>query len=93
MYLVPGAEPPVPDNGGAELRRAADGAHVLQPAVPARLRLLRAARARAALGHQRGRGGLRHDLGSRYHQDLSNTYNVDSGYGTFVSALLEIHGN
>lgn len=60
-----GAEPALPDHAGADVRRAAHGAHVLQPAVPARLRELRAAGARAALGHQRGRGGLRHDISSR----------------------------
>lgn len=61
-FSPPGTEPALPDHAGAELRSAADSAHVLQPAVPARLRLLRAARQGAAVGHQRGRRRVWHDL-------------------------------
>lgn len=61
-FPIPGAESSIPDNGSSQLRRFAHCPHVLQPAVPARLRQLRAARPRPTVGHQRGRRGLRHDI-------------------------------
>lgn len=58
FFLPTGAEPALPDHPSSHLRSPAHRTHVLQPAVSAGLRQLRAAGARAAVGHQRGRRGV-----------------------------------